>query len=89
MKPFGKNLIKEREARGVSLEDISEYTKISVRMLKAIETERFDQLPGGIFNKSYVRQYARYLGLDEEQIASEYLRAAAPDTEVAFSQQSS
>ena len=89
MRPFGKSLIKEREARGVSLEDISRYTKIGVRMLKAIETERFDLLPGGIFNKSYVRQYARYLGLDEEQIASEYLRAAAPDTEVANSQQSS
>ena len=89
MKPFGKSLIKEREARGVSLEDISGHTKISVRMLKAIETERFDQLPGGIFNKSYVRQYARYLGLDEEQIASEYLRAAAPDTEVAIPQQPS
>ncbi len=89
MRPFGKSLIKEREARGVSLEDISRYTKIGVRMLKAIETERFDLLPGGIFNKSYVRQYARYLGLDEEQVASEYLRAAAPDTEVAISQQSS
>lgn len=56
-------------------------------MLKAIETERFDLLPGGIFNKSYVRQYARYLGLDEEKLASEYLRAAAPDTEVAIQQQ--
>ncbi len=89
MRPFGKSLIKEREARGVSLEDISGYTKISVRMLKAIETERFDLLPGGIFNKSYVRQYARYLGLDEEKLASEYLRAAAPETEAAISQQSS
>ncbi|MCH8266788.1 MAG: helix-turn-helix domain-containing protein [Acidobacteria bacterium] len=75
MGSFGKNLATEREARGISLEDISEYTKIGVRMLKAIEAERFDLLPGGIFNKSYVRQYARYLGLNEEQVTSEYLQA--------------
>ncbi len=58
-------------------------------MIKAIEAERFDQLPGGIFNKSYVRQYARYLGLDEEQVASEYLQAAASILEVANPQRSS
>ncbi len=75
MGSFGKNLAKEREVRGISLEDISEYTKIGVRMLKAIELERFDQLPGGIYNKSYVRQYASYLGLNEEQVTSEYLQA--------------
>ena len=89
MAPFGKSLAREREARGISLEDISGYTKIGVRMLKAIEAERFDQLPGGIFNKSYVRQYARYLGLDEEQVASDYLQAAASISEVANPQRSS
>ena len=86
MAPFGKSLAREREARGISLEDISGYTKIGVRMLKAIEAERFDQLPGGIFNTSYVRQYARYLGLDEEQATSEYLQAVASVQEASIPQ---
>ena len=86
MSPFGKNLVREREARGISLEDISAYTKIGVRMLRAIEAEQFDQLPGGIFNISYVRQYARYLGLDEERVASEYLQAVASVPEVSTPQ---
>ena len=89
MGPFGKNLAKEREARGISLEDIAGYTKNGVRMLQAIEAERFDQLPGGIFNTSYVRQYARYLGLDEEQVTSEYLQAVASVQEASIPQRPS
>ncbi|MBI3666845.1 MAG: helix-turn-helix domain-containing protein, partial [Acidobacteria bacterium] len=59
MGDFGENLRQERLARGVSLEDISAYTKISVRLLQAVEDEDFDRLPGGIFNINFVRQYAR------------------------------
>ncbi len=68
----GENLRVEREARGISLRDISEHTKISVRFLKAIEEEKMDLLPGGIFNKSFVRHYAGYLGLDQERTVAEY-----------------
>ena len=72
MSAFGENLKKERETRGISLQEISDHTRIGVRQLKAIEEEHLELLPGGIFNKSFVRQYARYLGLDEERIVSEY-----------------
>jgi cytoskeleton protein RodZ len=75
MSSFGANLKREREARGISLQDISDQTKIGVRLLKAIENEQLDQLPGGIFVKSFLRQYARYVSLDEEQIIAEYLQA--------------
>ena len=78
MGSFGENLKREREARGITLEEISRQTKIGVRQLKAIEDEQLDQLPGGIFNKSFVRQYARYLGLDEARVISEYLQAVGP-----------
>lgn len=74
MGSFGENLKREREARGIALQQISEETKIGIRQLQAIEAERLDQLPGGIFNKSFVRQYARYLGLDEERVLAEYLQ---------------
>ena len=76
MNSLGEMLRREREARGVSLEEISKQTKIGVRLPQAIENQKFDSLPGGVFNRSFVRQYARYLGLDEEKAVHEYLRAA-------------
>jgi cytoskeleton protein RodZ len=72
---FGAQLKQEREKQGVSLEDISLTTKIGTRMLRALEEEHFDQLPGGIFNKGFIRAYARCLGLDEEQAIADYLVA--------------
>jgi transcriptional regulator with XRE-family HTH domain len=72
MSAFGENLRREREMRGVSLAEISQATKIGARMLDAIETERFERLPGGVFNAAFVRQYARYLGLDEDRAVAEF-----------------
>jgi len=70
---FGEKLRQERERRGVSLEDISRSTKIGTRLLRAIEEEHFDQLPGGIFNKGFIRAYARFLKLNEDELVEEYL----------------
>src|SRR5215469_4786449 len=78
MASFGERLKKEREQKGISLEDISLETKIGTRLLRALEEEHFDQLPGGIFNKGFVRAYARHLGLDEEQAIADYLAAIGP-----------
>jgi cytoskeleton protein RodZ len=72
---FGTQLKQEREKQGVTLEDISLTTKIGTRMLRALEEEHFDQLPGGIFNKGFIRAYARCLGMDEEQAIADYLAA--------------
>jgi cytoskeleton protein RodZ len=72
---FGAQLKEEREKQGVTLEDISLSTKIGTRMLRALEEEHFDQLPGGIFNKGFIRAYARCLGMDEEQAIADYLAA--------------
>ena len=75
MASFGVRLKQEREKQSVTLDDISLSTKISTRMLRALEEERFDQLPGGIFNKGFIRAYARCLGMDEEQAIADYLAA--------------
>ncbi|MGA9966654.1 MAG: RodZ domain-containing protein [Terriglobales bacterium] len=75
MASFGAQLKQERERKGVTLEDISLTTKIGTRMLRALEEEHFDQLPGGIFNKGFIRAYARCLGMDEEQAIADYLIA--------------
>ena len=72
---FGEKLRKEREQRKITLDDISSTTKISTRMLRALEDEHFDELPGGVFNKGFVRAYARHIGLDEEQAITDYLDA--------------
>src|SRR5262249_29458666 len=63
----------------VTLDDISSATKIGTRFLRAIEDDHFEQLPGGIFNKGFVRAYARYLGLDEEKIVSNFLVASGAE----------
>jgi cytoskeleton protein RodZ len=90
MGSFGDRLKKEREQRSITLDDISLTTKIGTRMLRALEEEKFDQLPGGIFNKGFVRAYARHVGLDEEQTLADYMEAlgesqmpASPEAHVA------
>jgi Helix-turn-helix domain/Domain of unknown function (DUF4115) len=72
---FGDKFRTERERRGFTLDDVSNVTKINSRMLKAIEEEHFDRLPGGVFNKGFVRAYAKHLGFNDEESVSEYLAA--------------
>jgi cytoskeleton protein RodZ len=63
-----------RRNRGISLEQIAASTKISVRSLEAIERGDFRKLPGGIYNTSYIRQYARAIDYDESAILAVYHR---------------
>lgn len=70
--PFGEHLRREREMRGVSLDEISAATRISTRFLEAIEKDQWDQLPGGVFNRGFIRSIARFLGLDEDSLVAEY-----------------
>jgi len=82
---FGERLRREREMRGISLDEIVATTKIGTRLLRALENEQFDLLPGGIFNKSYVRAYAKCVGIDEDEAVAAYLEAAQetpPDNRV-------
>ena len=72
MTGFGDKLRREREMRGISLEEISESTKIGTRSLRALEEDDFEKLPGGIFNKGFVRAYSRFLGLDEDQTVADF-----------------
>ncbi len=72
---FGDTLRQEREFRGITLDAITRVTKISNRHLVALEQEHFEVLPGGVFNKSMVREYARVVGLDQEEWVRRYLSA--------------
>lgn len=75
MGTFGERLQREREMRGITLEEIAEATKIGTRSLRALEEQDFDKLPGGIFNKGFVRAYSKYLGIDEDQAVADYVTA--------------
>jgi cytoskeletal protein RodZ len=66
-----------RKNRGISLQQIAESTKISIRSLEAIEQGDFRKLPGGIYNTSYIRQYARAIDYDEASILALYHREMA------------
>ena len=70
---FGDKFRKAREKKNLSLDDVSNVTKIGSRMLQAIEEEHFDQLPGGVFNKGFIRAYAKHLGLNDEDAVTDYL----------------
>lgn len=64
---LGADLKRERELRGITLEEIAKETKIRTSLLSYLEADRFDRLPSGVFRQSFVRSYARYLGINEEK----------------------
>jgi cytoskeletal protein RodZ len=71
---IGEKLRLAREARGIALREISEQTRISIRYLEGIETDDFKRLPGGIFNRSFIRAYAKFVGVDEHDALEDYSR---------------
>ena len=71
---IGEKLRLARETRGIALRDISEQTRISIRYLEAIETDDFKRLPGGIFNRSFIRAYAKFIGYDEHNALEDYAK---------------
>lgn len=81
MSNFGSAFRKARETAGLPLDKIATDTRISTRFLLAIESESFDLLPGGIFNRGFIRSYAEYLGLDPEQAVADYDRLCATTQE--------
>jgi len=66
-----------RQQKGITLESIAAATKLSVSQLDAIESGNFKRLPGGIYNTSYIRQYAQAIGFDEKNLLSFYRQVFA------------
>jgi cytoskeleton protein RodZ len=78
---FGTWLKRERETREISLREIADASKISIRYLQALEDERFEVLPAAVFAKGFLRQYARYVGLEPEEAVNFFLAASQDDEE--------
>lgn len=72
---FGSWLRQQREIRNITLREISDNTKIGLRYLEALEEDRFEVLPAPIFAKGFLREYAKYVGLDPDEVVNFYLTA--------------
>ncbi len=69
---FGSYLKHERELRGVPLDDIAQSTKISIRFLRALEESRFEDLPGDVFIKGFIRSYGQAIGSNVDELLAAY-----------------
>jgi cytoskeleton protein RodZ len=76
---FGAWLRTQREARGISLREIADASKISVRYLEALEQDRFEILPAPVFVRGFLREYARVVGLDPDEVVNLFLLASGGD----------
>lgn len=74
---LGEKLRAAREERGISVSEVAEQTRIAPLYIQSIEDDNYKPLPGGIFNKGFVRSYARYIGFDEAEALAEYSRIVA------------
>jgi len=72
---FGTWLRRQRELREITLREIADVTKISSRYLEALEQDRFDILPAPVFAKGFLREYAKFVGLDPDDVVNTYLIA--------------
>lgn len=70
---FGEELRRERLVREITLEEISAATKISVRLLKALEDSDISRLPAPAFTRGFIRSYAIHIGIDPEEKVCAYL----------------
>jgi cytoskeleton protein RodZ len=72
---FGNWLRRQREVREISLREIADASKISLRYLEAFEQDRFDMLPAPVFARGFLREYAKYVGLDPDEVVNHFISA--------------
>lgn len=70
---FGEEIRRERELRQISLREVAQATKINLRYLEAMERNDFQYLPGGLFNRGFIRAYCDHIGVDPESMVNAYL----------------
>src|ERR1044072_5352185 len=78
---LGEKLRLAREARGITLSEVAAQTRLAARYLEAIEENNYKPLPGGVFNKGFIKAYAKYVGVDEQEALNDYAHAVASQSE--------
>ncbi len=81
MGTLGQYLRSAREARGIDLHEAAQQTRIGINYLKALEEEDFSRLPGEVFVKGFLKNYGKFLRLDESQVMKKYGELRAPKSE--------
>lgn len=71
---LGEKLRQAREEREITISEVAEHTRISSPYLQAIENDEFKTLPGGIFNKGFIKSFAKYVGVDENEAMEDYAK---------------
>lgn len=74
---LGEKLRQARESRGITISEVAEQTRISALYIESIENNDYRGLPGGIFNKGFVKSYAKYVGIDDQEALQDYARLIA------------
>lgn len=77
---LGEKLRQAREERDISISEVAEQTRISPLYLEAIENDDYSPLPGGIFNKGFIKSFAKYVGVDEDEALQDYARHLSQQT---------
>ena len=77
---LGEKLRQAREERGITISEVAEQTRISPHYLELIEVDDYRTLPGGIFNKGFVKSYAKYVGIDEVEALQDYSKIISTQT---------
>lgn len=72
MGELGNRLREARESQGLSLQQAEETTRIRLVFLEALEEERFDELPGDVYARGFIRNYAQFLGLDQQELLASF-----------------
>ncbi|MGI8555690.1 MAG: helix-turn-helix domain-containing protein [Pyrinomonadaceae bacterium] len=80
---LGEKLRQAREAHGITISEVADQTRIAALYLDAIENDDYRMLPGGIFNKGFVKSFAKYVGVDEQEAIQDYTRLTAEQGESA------
>ncbi|MCS6884064.1 MAG: helix-turn-helix domain-containing protein [Acidobacteriota bacterium] len=75
METLGQELKRRREEQNITLQEISEATRIGIRFLRAIESDDYAALPGGVYSRSFIKAYARYVKMNEEEAIEKYRKA--------------
>ncbi len=81
MEPLGKDLIRAREKQNLTLRQAADFTRISLRHLQNLEEARYSELPGGMYNRAFLRTYCEYLGLEPKEILGRYDAETIPQHE--------
>src|SRR4051794_1611568 len=71
---LGEKLRQAREAKGIKIGEVADQTRISPLYIESIENDDYRALPGGIFNRGFVKSFAKYVGVDEQEALSDYAR---------------